>query len=108
MHQAGVTEGTATGMKAVADQLRQSLAQSVDTARVQSESSEDEAAATNLKASEAWANGFQPWIDAVLKDAEKRMETSNAQVKQIGPAPRNLRNRLVNAILAARKELSKG
>ena len=109
MHEAGVIQGTGTGMKAVASQLRQSLSQSVNTARKQVEESDDETdtPAQSLEALETWVAGFQPWIDAILKDAESNIQRSNARVQEIGPAPRNLRNRVVSAIMAARTELSK-
>ncbi|MEA3225121.1 MAG: hypothetical protein U9Q07_04160 [Planctomycetota bacterium] len=110
MHQAGVVQGTATGMKAVATQLRQALTLSVDAARKQVEKGDDETdvSESGLAALETWTGSLQPWIDAILKDAEKYMEQSNARVKEIGPAPRNLRNRFVGAILKGASEFKKG
>lgn len=110
MHKAGVIQGTGAGMKAVASQLRAALVQSVETAHKQVEASKekDEVAESSLDAFKVWVEGFQPWIDAIMKDAESNIQRSNTRVQEIGPAPRNLRKRVVSAILAARKELSKG
>ena len=104
MHEAGVTQGEASAMKSLAIQLRQSLAQSIGTARVQVKKAKTKKAASDLRAFETWVGGLQPWIDAVLKDSEKRQQIADSQVQQIGPVRRNLRKRVANAILAAKKE----
>ncbi len=108
MHEAGVTQGMAAGMKATASQLRQSLAQSVEIARAQVKKAKTKKAASDLKAFEVWVGGLQPWMDAVLKDAEKRLLIADSQVRQIGPVSRNLRNRIVNAIMTGVSEFKKG